>query len=66
MKTPMTADMLRKLADLMETLTQEWEGTITLAGADLYAVTDPENVAEAGDYIGMVVWATRKGAWEII
>lgn len=66
MKTPMTADMLRKLADLMETLTQEWEGTITLAGADLYAVTDPENVAEAGDYIGTLLWVSGKGRWEII
>jgi hypothetical protein len=62
----MTADMLRKLADYMETLAQEWEGTITLVGDLLYAVTDAENVAEAGDYIGCLIWNAEGVRWELV
>ena len=66
MKTPMTAEMVSKLATFMEALSQEWEGEITLVGGGIYAVTDPENAAEAGDYIGAAAWSKRMGEWECI
>jgi len=66
MITPMTAEMVSKLATFMEALAQEWEGEITLVGSDLYAVTDPENAAEVGDYIGTAAWSKRMGEWECI
>ena len=62
----MTAEMVSKLATFIEALAEEWEGAVTLVGSDLYAVTDPEDAAEAGDYIGTAAWSKRMGEWEII